>query len=194
MESKGGSSSVESTKSILGVGTTAIDTSSRLSLAADTDPSVPAKGRLFARFLRWLYPEQRKTNRHTFPPVVCYLGTLLTSSPYRVADVSLTGFYMLTIERWLLGTKFPVTLQRIDAGGDKSSESITLLSKVVRFGPDGVGFAFALFDSAESATWFDDSNGSNSYPEGWSSREDVKRFLEGLPLSEFEILELEEVP
>jgi hypothetical protein len=194
MESKNDGFSSGRTKGIWGGGVSSIDAAAgHPPIAANTNPSLRTKDKLFTRFLRWLYPDQRKTHRHTFPPIVSYLGTLLTSPPYRVGDVSLSGFYMLTTERWLPDTEMPVTLLRIDVEGNKSKESITLLSKVVRTGPDGVGFAFVLNDCGKSAARSLESKSTSSHPEGWASRKDVEKFLEGLKLSEFEILELEGV-
>ncbi len=192
MESNSGGFSSGRTKGIWDGGVSSIDAAAGHSpVSADTNPSLRTKDKLFTRFLRWLYPDQRKTLRHTFPPIISYLGTLRTSPPYRVGDVSLSGFYMLTTERWLPDTEMPVTLSRIDAERDVSKESITLLSRVVRTGPDGVGFVFALSDSGKSAARSVESKGANSHPEGWASRKDVEKFLEGLKLSEFNPPEME---
>jgi hypothetical protein len=187
MESKSDSLSRDARESIQGGGATAINAPARRSPATpDSDPSVHAKDTLFTRFLRWLYPEQRKTSRHTFPPIVSYLGALRTAPPYKVADICISGFYMFTPERWLLGTEMPVTLQRIDSEGQKRDETITLLSRVVRCGPDGVGFSFALGECEN-----DDSASGESDSGPWASRADLVKFLEGLKLSEFDTPELE---
>ena len=132
---------------------------------------------LFARFLRWLYPDQRKTNRHAMPPLVAFLGAVRTSKVFEVGDVSTAGFYMLTKERWLPGTEMPVTLQRTD--GEDIPATITLLSKVVRAGDDGVGFSFALAEAV--AVESDDPR-----PGIWAIEEDLKQFLDGLHLSDYE--------
>jgi hypothetical protein len=132
---------------------------------------------LFARFLRWLYPDQRKTNRHAMPPLVAYLGAVRTSKVFEVGDVSTAGFYMLTKERWLPGTEMPVTLQRTD--GEDLPATITLLTKVVRVGTDGVGFSFPMSGAVAS---------ENDDPRQgvWAIEEDLKQFLDGLHLSEYE--------
>jgi hypothetical protein len=132
---------------------------------------------LFARFLRWLYPDQRRTNRHAMPPLIAYLGTVRTSEVYVVGDVSMAGFYMLTQERWLPGSEMPVTLQRTDA--EDLPATITLLSTVVRSSSDGVGFSFALtrLTAAQSA---------DPRPGIWGLEDDLRKFLEGLNLAEYE--------
>jgi hypothetical protein len=132
---------------------------------------------LFARLLRWLYPDQRKTNRHALPPLVAHLGSIPTSRGYKVGDVSSSGFYMLTSERWLSGTEMLVTLQRTD--GLDLPATITLLSKVVRTGTDGVGFSFALVGIAAEES-------EDPRPGIWGLKDDLKLFLDGLHLTEYQ--------
>jgi hypothetical protein len=132
---------------------------------------------LFARFLRWLYPDQRKTNRHAMPALIAYLGAVRTSQVYTVGDVSMAGFYMLTDERWLPGSEMPVTLQRTDA--EDLPATITLLATAIRSGPDGVGFSFALVGHS-AAQSIDPRSGP------WGLEDDLRQFLEGLNLTEFQ--------
>jgi hypothetical protein len=158
-------------------GVTAIDTPLQHSKKKSGAQSGPgAKPPLFARFLRWLYPEQRKTNRHAMPPLVVYLGAVRTSKVFPVGDVSTSGFYMLSQERWLPGSEMPVTLQRTD--GEDIPATITLLAKVVHSGPDGVGFSFAVSGS--------EAEGADAQPGIWAGEDDLNQFLDGLHLSEFE--------
>lgn len=157
---------------------TAIDSATRhshkkLGAGSNPGPRLP----LFARFLRWLYPDQRKTNRHVMPPLVAYLGSIRTSKVFKVGDISSSGFYMLTPERWLPGTEMPVTLQRTD--GLDLPASITLLSKVVRSGTDGVGFSFALVGISVGES-------EDPRPGIWGLKDDLKLFLDGLHLPEYE--------
>jgi hypothetical protein len=132
------------------------------------------------RLLRWLVPDQRLANRHAMPPLNAYLGPVRTSKHYSIGDVSVAGFYMITEERWIPGTVFPVTLERTDAVGN--GETLTLHSVVVRTGKDGVGFAFA------HAVPEDKANGDLRA----AARQDVGKlaqFLRGLPLAKLETLE-----
>jgi hypothetical protein len=175
----------ESTKQNSGQGVTIVHTSDKHSLAGTVGDSCGANETLFTRFLRWLYPDQRKTIRHGFPPVISFLGSDRLLNAYRVADISSAGFYMLTVERWLPGTEFPVTLKRIDTESEQYCEAITLLSKVVRCGPDGVGFSFLL------SVGHEESANDNSQPGLWAGRKDLARFLEGLQLSDSDATGLE---
>jgi hypothetical protein len=129
-------------------------------------PSVKSKpDPLIRRFLRWLYPDQRKTGRSQLPDLIAYLGGVRTSEIYEVVDISPTGFYMVTHERWEAGTEMPLTLQK----SDSDVERITLLSTVVRNGGDGVAFAFAL--SKEER---DDVSSERSV---WAGHKDLRKFL-----------------
>jgi len=131
------------------------------------------KDPLMKRLMRWLVPDQRVANRHTMPPVVAYLGTLRSSKLYKIGDISVAGFYMITEERWMISAGFPLTLERTDDAAQ--GQTLTVYSTVVRIGDDGVGFSFLQPK--------DESSGEAQEP----SRMDLTKlaqFLKGLPLSE----------
>ena len=134
-----------------------------------------AKDPLMKRLIRWICPDQRVANRHSMPPLIAYLGLVRTSKEYKVGDISVAGFFMITEERWLPGTGFPITLERTDEAG--MGQTLTLHSTVVRVGGDGVAFTFV-----QPAT--------EGVPEGdtrTSTRMDLTKlaqFLKGLPMAE----------
>jgi len=141
-----------------------------------------AKGPLMKRLMRWLFPDQRVANRHAMPPLVAYLGLLRSSRGYKIGNISVAGFYMITDEKWIPGTGLPVTLERIDVSG--KGQTLTAFSTVVRTGADGVGFTFMQPASDEG----------NSTEDRGTSRLDMTKlaqFLKGIPLSEpnYEALE-----
>jgi hypothetical protein len=140
-----------------------------------TMTSSTAKEPLMKRLIRWICPDQRVANRHTMPPLTAWLGMVRSSKEYKVGDVSVAGFYMITEDRWIPGTSFPVTLERTDEAG--MGRSLTVHAAVVRIGDDGVGFTFLQSPVEESA---DGPNGANN-------RVDLTKlaqFLKGLPLDE----------
>ena len=108
------------------------------------------------QFLCWLYPnlhldhveqkrsEQRRAVRLPMPGLVAYFFTGGSPRPYPIKDISVTGFYMHTEERWLPGTIVRVTLQMVGTSGESGRDAITVHSRVVRWGPDGGGFEFVL--------------------------------------------------
>lgn len=140
----------------------------------------PPKEPLVKRLIRWICPDQRVANRHTMPPLTAWLGMVRTSKEYKVADVSVAGFYMITEERWNPGTSFPVTLERTDEAG--GGRSLTVQATVVRATDDGVAFSF-LQNAAEES--LDGTAGAKS-------RVDLTKlaqFLKGLPLAAAEQFE-----
>jgi hypothetical protein len=194
MQANRDSLSQKITTGIHGENATAIDTAGRRSPGVrpvDSPAGKNAMNKLLNRFLRWLYPEQRKARRHSYPPIVSYLGAVHTTRPYPVADVSASGFFMVTPERWLPGTEMPVTLERTDIGGAGFGKSITLLSTVVRTGPSGVGFSIAVVESKEGGAETSKSENGSALGGHWATRGDLEKFLDGLKLEEYEVAELE---
>ena len=126
------------------------------------------------RLMRWIVPDQRVATRHPMPALSAYLGLVRSSKQYKIGDISIAGFYMITEERWILGTGFPVTLEREDEAG--KGQTLTVFSTVVRSGVDGVGFTF-LHSNEEQAD--DDGRASKKV-----DLTDLAQFLKGLPLSQ----------
>lgn len=134
-----------------------------------------SKTSLMKRLMRWIVPEQRVANRHPMPPVVAYLGSLRSSKLYKIADISIAGFYMVTEDKWIPGTGFPVTLQRTDDGAQ--GQTLTAYCTVVRVGPDGVAFSF--LQAPDEDRWASEARAK--------ARLDLTKlahFLKGLRLSE----------
>jgi hypothetical protein len=130
---------------------------------------------LMKRLIRWIVPDQRVANRQGMPPVVAYLGMVRSSKVYKIGDISIAGFYMVTEERWIPGTGFPVTLERTDEGAQ--GEMLTVHSTVIRTDDGGVGFTF--LQAAEEEQHSNEAHGT--------TRVDLTKlaqFLKGLPLSE----------
>lgn len=127
------------------------------------------------RLMRWIVPDQRVANRHTMPPLIAYLGLVRSSKEYKVGDISVAGFYMITEERWILGTGFPVTLERTDDAA--IGQTLTVFSTVVRAGADGVGFTF--LQPAD-----EDQRDGEAYGTNRVDLTKLAQFLKGLPLSD----------
>jgi hypothetical protein len=70
--------------------------------------------------------------------------------PHSVRDISSTGAYIVTDDRWHPGTVLMVTLQSTDEYIDaRHPLSISVQLKVVRWGIDGLGLTF-LFPNKEN--------------------------------------------
>lgn len=136
---------------------------------------------LFKRILRKIFPDQRKNERQFQPPLVGYLGMMHTSQSYDLGDISLTGFCLLTDERWTPGTEMPITLQRTNLPEGKDPESFTVQATVVRHGADGVGFSIVLCEDESQAVY------GNPLRVRWISRREMEEFLKTLkpPQEEF---------
>lgn len=95
-------------------------------------------------FKRVASTEHRKARRMKAPLLVAFYWDGSAPSPHPVQNISETGFYLLTRDRWLPGTMVTMTLQRTDiANGSIGTEPhIPILSKVVRLDKDGVAFSF----------------------------------------------------
>jgi hypothetical protein len=100
---------------------------------------------------RLFFKTRRSSERHRAPQLEAYYWNGANALPHCVRDISATGAYIVTEERWHPGTVLTVTLQSTDEYIEaRPPRSITVRSKVVRWGIDGVGFAF-VFPGRESA-------------------------------------------
>lgn len=112
------------------------------------EPEEEEQTSLTIRFLRWLFPEvnQRRAVRYTTPGLVAYYWTGGAPHSYHVGDMSATGLFLLTKERWAPGTLIQMTLQQQDGKQHAAENSICVLSEVVRWSENGAGFNFILTD------------------------------------------------
>lgn len=110
------------------------------------------------KLLRWLFPdlvikdateephERRRADRQSLPGLIAYYFTGGSPEPQKIANISVLGFYLQTDERWMPGTIVRMTLQRLGSTGEDPSDTITVNSRIVRWGADGEGFEFILTD------------------------------------------------
>jgi uncharacterized membrane protein (UPF0127 family) len=93
---------------------------------------------------RWWSPDPRKAPREQSPRLAAYYWTGGAPKSHNIRDISATGLYLLTEERWYPGTLVLMTLQRTDDGEELAERSISVQSRAVRWGTDGVGLQFIL--------------------------------------------------
>jgi hypothetical protein len=100
-------------------------------------------------FKRPSFTEHRKAQRMKAPLLVAYYWNGATPASHEIQNISSTGFYLVTTERWLPGTMVTMTLQRTDIalGRPGAEPHIPVLSKVVRLDEHGVGFTFVPLDA-----------------------------------------------
>lgn len=70
-----------------------------------------------------------------------------------IKDISSTGLYLLTEERWLPGTVVSLTLQMKSPLEEISERRISLQAKCIRWGEDGVGLSFVLPNAPGANAW-----------------------------------------
>jgi hypothetical protein len=95
---------------------------------------------------RWWSPDPRKAPREPAFGLAAYYWTGSAPEPHDIKDISSTGLYLVTEERWYPGTLILMTLAR--KGCEECAErSIAVHSRAVRWGADGVGLQFVLANS-----------------------------------------------
>lgn len=87
--------------------------------------------------------ESRRAPRKLAPGLYAYFWTGATPEPHPIRDVSLSGLYVVTEERWYPGTLIRLTLTRKERGLFGTENSISVQARAVRWGNDGVGLQFA---------------------------------------------------
>lgn len=95
--------------------------------------------------------DPRSATRRKSPPLVAYFWDGGSPVAHSVKNISPTGFYLETAERWLLGTLVMMTLQHSSRDPMFASRAIIVMSKVIRHGEDGVGFSFVFIEDSGSA-------------------------------------------
>jgi hypothetical protein len=115
-------------------------------------------------------PDLRKAPRETMPGVAAYYWTGAAPKAHAVKDMSSTGLYVVTEERWYPGTLILMTLQATGRGEETAEHSIAVHSRAVRWGSDGVGLQFILQDAPAA------SRGENPLAHGVDKAE-LDRFI-----------------
>ena len=103
---------------------------------------------------KFVTPEADRAERRFVEQFAAYRweGSGLTHDFVR--DISSSGFYLLTPQRWQPGSILAFTLQREGPLDPDPARRITTQAKVVRCGPDGVGLSFLWAkDDPKSRQW-----------------------------------------
>ena len=96
---------------------------------------------------RLLSPEPEDARKSTRLPVAGLVAHFFTGGApvaHEIRDVSSTGLYVVTTERWYPGTIIRMTLSKPDVGQSPAERSITIQAEAMRWGNDGVGLRFVL--------------------------------------------------
>jgi hypothetical protein len=119
---------------------------------------------------RWWSPDPRIAPRIPAHGLAAYYWNGAAPEAHSIRDISTTGLYVITEERWYPGTLLLMTLQRTDCGEQAKERAISVQSRAVRWGKDGVGLQFVLPNARESRL------GSKTFVDV-AGRKEIERFL-----------------
>lgn len=106
---------------------------------------------------RWLekllVPDSERADRRPGGSFAAYYWSDGALRQDAVKDISATGVYILTNERWPIGTIVALTLQNAGPLEIVPERRITTRAKVVRSAEDGLGLAFLPANDPESRQW-----------------------------------------
>lgn len=95
--------------------------------------------------------DRRAAYRKRWPRLIAYNSEGEELAVHGIRDISATGLYLMTEERWPLGAHVKMSLQRTDGLDDNSMNPITVQLRVSRWGQDGVGLEFLQADTDHTA-------------------------------------------
>jgi PilZ domain-containing protein len=96
---------------------------------------------------------QRMGVRRAAPQIVVIHSCGATERKYPVKDISATGVYLLTQDRWASGTPVPLTLHHSCIEHEDFGNDITLPAQAVRCAQDGMGLSFDLPEDIDPLAW-----------------------------------------
>ena len=114
---------------------------------------------MYRRLVKWLASqpddpaELRNAPRIPEPGVVVYYWDGAAPSGRQLRDISLTGAYLYTPERWYPGTVVRLLIQPTESdpadAGNPPPGSFSLQARVVWHGPDGMALEFLFHGPAD---------------------------------------------
>ena len=126
---------------------------------------------------RLLSPDPADARTSTRLPVAGLVAHFFTGGApvaHEIRDVSATGLYVITTERWYPGTIIRMTLSKPDVGQSPAERSITIQAEAMRWGNDGVGLRFVLAAGGKSG-----QGTANDF--GAINSKQLGQFLKGVP-------------
>lgn len=139
--------------------------------AAQTQTAELAKPKSWLQ--RLLFPDParpRKADREALPGLEAYFWNGGVPQPCAIQDISSTGMYVLTEERWYPGTLIQMTVKKSSTEAKGVEASISLLARANRWGNNGVGLSFVVRNGRKSRD-------ADAEQEGAVEAEALNRFL-----------------
>jgi hypothetical protein len=113
----------------------------------------------FRRALKWLYPDpgtsndRRRSIRLPSSELMAYYPEKGTERGHVVGNISSSGVYLVTDERWPPGTLIPLTLQRKGPLEENAGQKIRVQAGPARWGKDGIGLYFVFPTGMDLRLW-----------------------------------------
>lgn len=94
--------------------------------------------------------DKRRSPRYLAPRLIAYYWDGGAPKAHAIRDISFTGLYLLTEQRWYPGSVVTMTLQSTEKPEHGDKRSIAVRVKAIRQGEDGMGFAFMLAQTQDA--------------------------------------------
>ena len=122
--------------------------------------------------------DARRNPRLLNPPLVAFFWTGEAPAPHGIADISPSGLYLRTGERWSPGTRLLMKLRRTDREMDVAGSSLAVNVVIVRSGSDGLGGAFIPHVPGRASSELRTVDG------GGATKLDLRHFVDQLNVSD----------
>jgi hypothetical protein len=99
------------------------------------------------------HPEKPRAQRRIPSGFVARQTGNQASQPSIIKNISSSGLYLLTEERWPVDELIPLTIELQDLPENRADERIQIQVRVARHGEDGMGLAFILPDGLDRELW-----------------------------------------
>src|SRR5580700_7708170 len=99
------------------------------------------------------HPEKPRAQRRIPSGLVASQTGNPASQPSIIKNISSSGLYLLTKERWPVDELIPLTIGMQDLPENRADERIRIQARVARHGEDGVGLGFILPDGLDRELW-----------------------------------------
>jgi hypothetical protein len=99
------------------------------------------------------HPEKPRAERRTPLGLTAWQTNDPASKPSTIKNISSSGLYLLTKERWLVDELISITIELEGLPENRAEDRISVLARVVRHGEDGIGLLFVLPAGLDPDLW-----------------------------------------
>ena len=122
----------------------------------------------------WTKEDPRGSVRRDTSRIVAYYWDGAAPEPHPIRNISVSGAFLVTEQRWRPGTIVTMTMQKAGPVADDPLRSIAIQAKVVRLAEDGVGMRFVFPATPDSRGEF--APGGNT-----ADKRALMTFLQSVP-------------